>query len=350
MNNTWKIMIVDDDVAIHDITEISLQNFSYLGKQIEFIHAFSGQEAKKLIATHPDIAVILLDVVMEHQQAGLDVVKYIRNELRNPLIRIILQTAQYEHAPEREVILEYDVNDYKEKRDISTKKLFTSLVTALRTYQDMMTINRNRLGLQKLIESAPSIFGSQSIDKFLSGILEQLLSILNLNSNAFYCHRDGLTQQSDNHDLIGNYIIAAGTGLYENKVGQYITAVVEEPILNKLRLFTQNDQALCFDDECIINLKRSDHYDSLIYLNGTTHLDDVDKQLIETFCANVAIAYDNLFLNQNIVIMEKKLVELLNSAVESNSIENKEHLALITEYLSMLSKKYGVKDEIPREK
>lgn len=278
---------------------------------------------------------------MEHQQAGFEVVKYIRDELRNPLIRIILQTAQLEQAPERQIILDYDVNDYKEKRDISTKKLFTSLVTALRTYQDMMTINRNRLGLQKLIEAAPAIFASQSIDKFISGILEQLLSILNLNSNAFYCHRDGSTHQPDNHDIIGNYIIAAGTGLYENKVGQYITAVVEEPILNKLRLFSQNDQALCFDDECIINLKHSLHYDSLIYLNGTTHLDDVDQQLIETFCANVAIAYDNLFLNQNIVMMEKKLVELLNSAVESNAIENNEHLSLITEYLSMLSKKYS---------
>ena len=333
-------MVVDDDTAIHDITEMTLRNFSYLGKKIEFLHAFSGQEAKKLIANHPDIAVILLDVVMEHQQAGFEVVKYIRDELRNPLIRIILQTAQLEQAPERQIILDYDVNDYKEKRDISTKKLFTSLVTALRTYQDMMTINRNRLGLQKLIEAAPAIFASQSIDKFISGILEQLLSILNLNSNAFYCHRDGSTHQPDNHDIIGNYIIAAGTGLYENKVGQYITAVVEEPILNKLRLFSQNDQALCFDDECIINLKHSLHYDSLIYLNGTTHLDDVDQQLIETFCANVAIAYDNLFLNQNIVMMEKKLVELLNSAVESNAIENNEHLSLITEYLSMLSKKY----------
>ncbi len=334
-------MVVDDDTAIHNITEMTLRNFSYLGKKIEFLHAFSGQEAKKLIANHPDIAVILLDVVMEHQQAGFEVVKYIRDELRNPLIRIILQTAQLEQAPERQIILDYDVNDYKEKRDISTKKLFTSLVTALRTYQDMMTINRNRLGLQKLIEAAPAIFASHSIEKFISGILEQLLSILNLNSNAFYCHRDGLTQQPDNHDIIGNYIIAAGTGLYENKVGQYITAVVEEPILNKLRLFSQNDQALCFDDECIINLKRSLHYDSLIYLNGTTHLDDVDQQLIETFCANVAIAYDNLFLNQNIVMMEKKLVELLNSAVESNAIENNEHLSLITEYLSMLSKKYS---------
>lgn len=342
-------MVVDDDKAIHDITEMTLQNFSYLGKDIEFLHAFSGQEAKKLIANHPDIAVILLDVVMEHQQAGLEVVKYIRDELRNPLIRIILQTAQLEQAPERQIILDYDVNDYKEKREISTKKLFTSLVTALRTYQDMMTINRNRLGLQKLIEAAPAIFASHSIDKFISGILEQLLSILNLNSNAFYCHRDGSTHQPDNHDM-SHYVIVAGTGLYERVVGQYVTDVVEEAILSKLRLFSQNDLALCFDEECIINLKRSLHYDSLIYINGTNHLDEIDQQLIETFCANVAIAYDNLFLNQNIVMMEKKLVELLNSAVESNAIENNEHLSMITEYLSMLSGKYGITNEISKKK
>jgi CheY-like chemotaxis protein len=345
MKNTWKIMVVDDDAAIHDITQMSLRNFSYLDKQIEFLHAYSAQEAKKLIAIHPDIAVILLDVVMEHEQAGLEVVKYIRDELRNPFIRIILQTAQYEQAPERQVILEYDVNDYKEKREISTKKLFTSLVTALRTYQDMMTIHRNRLGLQKLIEATATIFGAQSIDKFISGILEQLLSILNLNSNAFYCYRDGSIEQA-NDDAIAHYIILAGTGLYEKEVGKYVTDVVEAPILNKLRLFSENNQNLCFDEECIIHLKHSDYYDTLIYLNGTACVDEVDKQLIKTFCANVAIAYDKLFLNQNLVIMEKKLVELLNSAVESNAIENNEHIALITEYLSMLSKKYGVKDEM----
>jgi len=81
-------------------------------------------------------------VVMETSDAGLDVVKYIREELDNHLVRIIIRTGQPGYAPEREVIIKYEINNYLEKTDSSSTRLFSGMVTALRSYQDLMSLQK----------------------------------------------------------------------------------------------------------------------------------------------------------------------------------------------------------------
>jgi two-component system sensor histidine kinase ChiS len=122
--DTWKIIIIDDEAEIHNVTKLVLNDFTFDGKSLTFISAYSGEEAKGLIEKHPDTALILLDVVMETDDAGLEVVKYIRDVLGNLLVRIILRTGQPGQAPEDVVIINYDINDYKTKTELTTRKLF----------------------------------------------------------------------------------------------------------------------------------------------------------------------------------------------------------------------------------
>lgn len=133
----WKLIIIDDEEVIHQVTSMVLKDLSYNGRELEILNGYSGTEAMRLIKDNPDTAMIMLDVVMETDCAGLDVVKYIRTELKNNLVRIILRTGQPGHAPEDEVIANYDVNDYKEKSDLTPQKLKTTVLTALRSFQDM---------------------------------------------------------------------------------------------------------------------------------------------------------------------------------------------------------------------
>ena len=113
--NSWKILVVDDDVEVHNVTGLVLSDFTFEGKSLSFISAYSAQEAKQLIQAHPDTAIILLDVVMETENAGLQVVKYIREELDNQLVRIIVRTGQPGRAPESVVVVNYGIDDYKTK-------------------------------------------------------------------------------------------------------------------------------------------------------------------------------------------------------------------------------------------
>jgi CheY-like chemotaxis protein len=95
------VAIVDDDQAIHDGTRFALHDFELHGRGLTLLSARSAAEARELISGHPDLAVILLDVVMETEGAGLELVQFIREELKNETVRIILRTGQPGQAPER---------------------------------------------------------------------------------------------------------------------------------------------------------------------------------------------------------------------------------------------------------
>lgn len=147
---SWSIMIVDDDNAVHLATKFSLKEFSFDGRALNFVSAYSGEEAKKLIKLHPDTALILLDVVMESHNSGLIVTKYIREVLQNQTVRIILRTGHPGEAPEESVILAYDINDYKIKTELTQQKLFTTIISALRSYRDLTIIKQREEELKAL--------------------------------------------------------------------------------------------------------------------------------------------------------------------------------------------------------
>jgi len=150
----WKLMIVDDDEAVHSLTRQVLGDLSFEDRGITHLNAYSGKEAMRLIREHPDIALILLDVVMETDHAGLKVVRYIREKLHNKFVRIILYTGQPGQAPERKVIKEYDINDYKQKATLTGKELYTAVISALRTFRDLKIIEEQRKNLERTMEEA----------------------------------------------------------------------------------------------------------------------------------------------------------------------------------------------------
>ena len=168
----WKIVIVDDDPEVHTATRLALKRFIFKDRGLMFLSAYSGEEAKHLLQAHPDSAVILLDVVMEADDTGLEVVKYIRNVLKNRWVRIILRTGQPGQAPEAEVIVDYDINDYKLKPELTVQRLSATLVASLRSYQDLMTIEANR---KELAEAYANLEQEMSERKQLEQQLQNLL-------------------------------------------------------------------------------------------------------------------------------------------------------------------------------
>lgn len=133
----WKVLIVDDDVDVHVVTKFSLSNAHFMGRRLSFLHAYSGAEALAVLRSHDDVALVLLDVIMETADAGLKVARRIRDELCNPLVRIVLRTGQPGQALEHSIILDYDINDFWCKTDLTTRKLFTTVIASLRGYHSL---------------------------------------------------------------------------------------------------------------------------------------------------------------------------------------------------------------------
>lgn len=137
----WQILVVDDEDDIHTVTRLALAGFRFDGRGLEILSAHSATEARTLLDTHPDVALILLDVVMETDRAGLDLVHYVRRTLKNPFVRIVLRTGQPGRAPERQIIIEYDINDYKSKGELTATRLFTLVYTGLSAHRDLKELH-----------------------------------------------------------------------------------------------------------------------------------------------------------------------------------------------------------------
>ncbi len=140
MSSPWLLLIVDDDESVHQATRFALQGFTFEGRELRILSAYSAGQARQVIASEDDIAVVLLDVVMESVHGGLDLVRWIRDELSNNHLRIVLRTGQPGFAPEMQVVRDYDINDYKEKGEMTAAKLATCVYAALRSFRDIVRL------------------------------------------------------------------------------------------------------------------------------------------------------------------------------------------------------------------
>jgi signal transduction histidine kinase len=148
----WHILVVDDDEIVHGSTEIALAHFGIEGRHLRISHAYSAREALTLVENHPELAVALVDVVMETPDAGLRLVQEIRDLPGRAALRLILRTGQPGYAPELETIQHFDINDYWSKLEQTRTKLLVGLTTAIRSYRQFVAVEAQRDALERLNE------------------------------------------------------------------------------------------------------------------------------------------------------------------------------------------------------
>ena len=308
----WKMMIVDDVEDIHHVTRMIFDDYVFDGRSIEFLSAYSGREARELMLAHPDTAVIVLDVVMETDHAGLEVVQYIREEVKNKIVRIILRTGQPGEAPEKKVIIAYDINDYKTKEELTSNRLFSTVTSALRSYRDMTVIEKNRQGLEMIIHASSSLLKLTSLKQFTAGVLTQLTSILGFEENSMLVQTANGTCGFAATEERGNYKIIAGTGLYEQYLDQCVTDLGDEHVHERINQVLLRKESIFNEKNLVCYFKTQNNIENILYLQSQQPVNTTDRNLIDIFLSNVAIAFDNLYHRENLA----RLVEERTFALE----------------------------------
>lgn len=335
----WHVLIVDDEPAVHEVTRLVLGTFRFEGRPLQFHHAHSGAEARKLLRETDDIAVLLLDVVMESDQAGLDVVKFVREELHNHFVRIVLRTGQPGQAPEHEVITNYDINDYKDKTELTAQKLRTMMYATLRAYRDVMQIERNRLGLARVIAASAHIFSHQKSHEFASAVLSQLGNVVGLANGALYCKpRESAANEEE-------LVVAAATGNFARFVNTLVDSALPKRLVDSVHEAFDRKQNLFADDHYVLYFSDSHSTESLLYVGETPRLREVDLGLVELFCTNVSIAFENLHLNRELFESQLEMVYLLAGAAETRSRETANHVRRVGLIAELLGRKAGMDDQ-----
>ncbi|BBI35432.1 DUF3369 domain-containing protein [Cohnella abietis] len=335
----WKIIIVDDEQEVHNVTRLVLSDFEFDGRRLDLISAHSEKEALQVISDHSDIAIILLDVVMEQDDSGLRIVKYIREQLKYQAVRIILRTGQPGQAPEKTVIMNYDINDYKEKTELTSQKLFTTVMSALRSYRDIMIIENNKIGLEKIINSSADLFELKSMRKFASGVLTQLTSIMNLNRNALHCNSFAVSKGQEEI-----YILAA-TGDFSPDESKKIEEVVPEHVLRRIESTFRDKKGSFFDDHFTCYFRSKAGSENVIYFEGSNPLNEWNRYLIEVYSSNVSVAFENIYLNEEVENTQKEIIFTLGEIAETRSKETGNHVKRVAEYSKLLALKYGIPEE-----
>jgi len=338
MEKPWIVAIVDDDEQVHTITKMVLKSFEFDGRKIEFLSAYSAQEGLQLFENKNNIAICLLDVVMESDNAGLELVKQIRNDLGNHFTRIVLRTGQPGQAPEETVIANYDINDYKEKTELTSDKLRTVIYSCLRAYRDIISLDHTRKGLEQVIDASSKVFSIKFIEQFAQGILSQITSILNFDEDALYGISEGLTaHQDEDEDVIR---IISGIGRYEKDIGKDIREVIPEAFINEFVGRDGNFVSFHEQDAYIACYHSEEQPKNILYINGLNERDTLQGKLLDIFSRNVLVAFENMYLKVNSEEAQREIVYLLGGAVETRSNETGEHLkrvALISQQLALLA-------------
>ena len=282
----WPLLIVDDDEDVHLATEFALRGLSIVGRPLEFLHARSAGEAIEVLRGRPDVAVILLDVVMEREDAGLEAVGRIRDELGLSAVRIVLRTGRPGYAPELDAVSNYDINDYKTKAELTRSKLFTTVTSAVRSYEQIRRLEESRAGLALIVEGVSRFDAEAGMAAFGAAVIEQAAALLGVAGEGFACIGKG--------DALP--VVIAGAGRYAAYGQRPLAAVnpeeprklVERCLADGARQREGNRFAFRFTG------RHGDTFAACIESEGA--LRAVEDHLLDVFCANLAICGENVHL------------------------------------------------------
>ncbi|MFZ6743308.1 DUF3369 domain-containing protein [Undibacterium sp. JH2W] len=321
-SHPWRLLIVDDEEDIHAVTRLALNNIVFKGRPLEILSAHSASEAFDILSKENDINLILLDVVMETDDAGLRLVKRIREELKNQLVRIVLRTGQPGQAPEKSVIVDYDINDYKTKTELTTQRLFTTVIASLRAYEGLLSIERSRIGLTRILKASANLYELKSLKEFASGVLNQIGAILDVGADGVLClSRNAIG--SSGGSLQTSIIAATGTysdysGLDKLPPDCEWTAIVEKAFTEKKSQFQHPADVL------FIHTRQGHEF--AILVTPPWPLGQIQRDLLELFCDRIAAAFDNRYLNEQLQKAQEASVVALTDLAESRDTDTGGHV------------------------
>lgn len=328
----WKVVIVNDEPAIHDVTRLALKGLEFEGRKLEFISAYSAEEGKRLLEAEQDVALAFIDVVMESEKAGLTLVNDIRTELGNHETRLILRTGQPGQAPEEEVIKQYDINDYKEKTDLTSGKMKSCVLTALRSYRDIQTILQSKRHMNDVLRSSSSVLKPRSLVQFGSAVLQQVVALLNVQCTELYL----LYRRKDIYGNDEEMLLAvAGTDIHlSESLAEFKVPPEAKGLIQKAFQQKRSEQS---DSHFVGYYPGSDNNEKVFYLKLIRPLTEPELQFFELFANNVSMIFEKLTEKELVNLTQRELISILGEAIELRSSEADGHIqrsSLMSQYIA----------------
>ncbi|MBF0212214.1 MAG: DUF3369 domain-containing protein [Magnetococcales bacterium] len=322
----WLVLVVDDDPDVIAITRLNLRHFNFGGRALELVSASSSAEAEQILRTQPGFALGLIDVVMERDDSGLQLVRFIRETLGDQRIRLVIRTGQPGLAPERYVIDHFDIDDYKEKSELSAQKLYTTVRSALKSYRDLTTIDITRQGLETILDAAPGMYLQplDSFEAFYSGVFTQILGLCHLGAHSSVRIANGFLAMFSKDEIT-----------IKARVGEARLEKTTPPVRENLTA-----------TETVIPLRIRDEVIGMFYLEHSQPLDPLAVHLLRIFTGQVCVALQSLRVQLELRQAHASAIQMLSEAAEAKDVHTGEHIQRIVHLTRRLSLAVGLAPEI----
>lgn len=282
----WRILVVDSDPEVHAATLAALQGQTLFERSLVFLHAHSCEEARSLLRTEHDLAMVILDVVSQRARSGLALVDFIRHSagLRNT--RIVLRTGQPGQVPDLETLLRYDINDYRTKAELTPDRLLAMVVTAVRSYQQLCAVDASRVSLELIVRSSAALLETKDAYEFACAVLTQLAALLHVERAGLVCVQRGESRR--------DYHVLAAAGRFSALVGLPLDLLPQGPELDLM--------LTCIDQRCnaygetgglALHIGHQDEQDFVVFMDVPGNHGGLEPQLLDVLCANLSTLLHN---------------------------------------------------------
>jgi len=289
---SWRVLVVDDEPDVVQATLFALRDERIDGRPLSLLTAGTAAEAELLIQADAEIAVLLLDVVMESADAGLRLVERVRALPGRQALRIILRTGQAGYAPELEVIRRYDINDYKTKAELTQLRLLTCLTVAIRGFHQLRRIEAHQRGLEKVVRASGRLMSERgSFQAFADGVLTQICTIVDGQPDGVLVLRLGAAPGPQAHGEMAAEVVA-GAGAFARLVGRQ-AETLPEPLRGALSHVNGADVAH-HGGYGVVRAHAQDGDALLVLFSLSSPMDEVATGLLELFAVNLSLAYDDV--------------------------------------------------------
>ena len=287
----WNILVVDDEQVVHEATEFALKYEIFFGRPAVLHHASSAKEGLDyIISSGIEFVVALIDVVMETTDAGLKLVRQIRENGYTEM-RIILRTGQPGYAPELSVLKDYDINDYRTKNELTKSKLLAVLLTAFRSYQQIRSINTARRGLEHIIEATADLFQQRNIELFAKGVLTQITSLLGKQTSGLVSLRDSKEDKERNLD---DFRIISSTGTFQKYTGRHLSDIDDPLMINEFKEACCKEIVTKESGSVAMHIKSYQGNEAFLFIDCGFELSDDNITLLRIFGVNIFSCFNNI--------------------------------------------------------
>jgi len=336
----WKILIVDDEKIIHTVTELVLREFRFEQRGLMILSAYGELQARQLLNEHADIAVALVDIVMEEDNSGLNLIRWIREDRGNQAIRLILRTGQPGIAPEKDIIQRYEINDYKEKTELTDVKLITALTVAIRGYRDLIHLQRNQQGYERIVRGAGAFWEGSGRMAFLDEILFQFSRIV-VTETENRLERDCLSLQKQEN----SWAIRKGTGRFSDCTGRGLEELESGLPIGLLEESGAGNRILYETPWLVCSLDTRQTEGVRLVMRSGERPDRTDFNILGAFLVNASLALDYGLLTVSRSRSQKKMLYFLSEIIEHHFMETGNHIRRVSEMMHVFCRRQGLSEE-----